>query len=423
VRPSSQERLVGIEGLRALAAAGVVIYHTGQVASRPGELGAGPLAIALVPFAAGVTLFFVLSGFLLYRPFATAVVRGEPFPSVRRYYRNRALRILPAYWFILAVAALVLQSTVVGFEPPNLISGALTDLGRLLKSVFLVQNYSPNSIGTGITPAWSLAIEVVFYLVLPLLAFAALVTQRRLRSHSLAHWSILAPVLIMLMLGVLGKILAVYAVPGPLNSFNAGWHSVLQFSFLGHADVFAWGMAVAVLKVLHDEGLAKLPGKRARLYAEGALVLVFAIAVLSLPAADRGWMVFFLPLPFALVLAFVVLSSRERGSQPLFTRVLVSRPLVAAGLVSYSVFLWNHPLLYWLHAHGLVWYGPVGFVATLALLCLLCGVLSALTYRFVESPALRLKLGFSRPERPRREPKPTGGPAPDPAAAGSGRGV
>jgi peptidoglycan/LPS O-acetylase OafA/YrhL len=274
-----------------------------------------------------------------------------------------------------------------------------------------------------------LAIEVVFYLVLPLLAFAALLTQRRLRSHSLAHWSILAPVLIMLMLGVLGKILAVYAVPGPLNSFNAGWHSVLQFSFLGHADVFAWGMAVAVLKVLHDEGLAKLPGKRARLYGEGALVLIFAIALFSLPAADRGWMTFFLPLPFALVLAFVVLSSQARGSQSLLTRVLASRPLVAAGLVSYSVFLWNHPLLYWLHAHGLVWYGPVGFVATLALLCLLCGVLSALTYRFVESPALRLKLRFSKPERPRqepkprREPKPVGGPAPDPAAAGSSRGA
>ncbi len=55
-------------------------------------------------------LFFVLSGFLLWRPIASAVLRGRRLPSVRRYARNRALRILPAYWVVLLATALVLQS-------------------------------------------------------------------------------------------------------------------------------------------------------------------------------------------------------------------------------------------------------------------------------------------------------------------------
>ena len=60
--------------------------------------------------AYGVVLFFTLSGFLLYRPFAASIVRGERLPSVRGYLRNRALRILPAYWAILFLCAVVVGS-------------------------------------------------------------------------------------------------------------------------------------------------------------------------------------------------------------------------------------------------------------------------------------------------------------------------
>ena len=55
----------------------------------------------------GLTLFFALSGFLLYRPFAAAIVRAERPPYVRAYLTNRALRILPAYIAILILVGLI----------------------------------------------------------------------------------------------------------------------------------------------------------------------------------------------------------------------------------------------------------------------------------------------------------------------------
>jgi peptidoglycan/LPS O-acetylase OafA/YrhL len=397
VAPASQTRLLGIEGLRALAAAAVVVTHAGEFSSRRGEFAAGPIAEVTAPFAAGVLLFFVLSGFLLYRPFAVAVVRGQPLPSIRRYYRNRALRILPAYWVILAVTVFVLQSAVVGFDPPRYTTGRFHDLGVFLKNLFLVHNYSPGTIGTGITPTWSLAIEVVFYAALPALALAAVRSRGRLRRHKWRPWAVLAPVVLMAVIGFAGKLTATLAVPGPQTSFTPSWHSVVQFSFFAYADVFAWGMLVAVLKVLHDEGLIGLPARTSRVYAEAALLVVFAAWLLVLPPQTRGWAAMIVPVPFALLLAFVVVPNRANSVRPAFVRLLESRAFVATGVVSYSIFLWNVPVLFWMREHGLLWYGPAGFVATLLLVAVVCAFLSAISYRFVEAPALRLKASAFAP--------------------------
>ena len=103
-------RLPGIEGLRAVAASAVVLHHVwvfdGGV--RIGEDGGAD--VIFLNLALGVTLFFALSGFLLYRPFAAAIARAEALPSIPAYLRNRALRILPAYWVILLASAFVLAT-------------------------------------------------------------------------------------------------------------------------------------------------------------------------------------------------------------------------------------------------------------------------------------------------------------------------
>jgi peptidoglycan/LPS O-acetylase OafA/YrhL len=391
---------VGIEGLRALAAAAVVVNHAGSAASRPGSYDSGPLAAITDPFAAGVVLFFVLSGFLLYRPYASAIVREEPLPSFRRYYRNRALRILPAYWVILAATAFVLQAAVIGYQPHQYATGITRDLRMFVNDFLLMQNYSPRTLWTGITPTWSLAIEVVFYVTLPLIVLSAVLVHRRLARRGLRRWAILAPVVLMVAIGVAGKVSTAFLFGGR-TSMSTSWHAVMQFSFLGYADVFAWGMLVAVVKILHDEGMVGLPGKRSRLYGEGVILLAFLALALLLPSGAREWTGLVVPLPFALLLAFVVLPERTEARRPLGLRFLETRPVIACGVVSYSIFLWNQPLLFWMREHGLVWYGPGGFMATLVLLAVLCGTLSALTYRYVELPALRLKSAALVPARAR----------------------
>ena len=124
--------------------------------------------------AYGVILFFTLSGFLLYRPFAAAILRGDPLPSLRRYLLNRALRILPAYWVILFFSAMVLGSVLFWDSSGNLANGRLLDLGLIPRAAFFLQDYFPSTLLLGIGPAWSLAVEVVFYCALPMLALLAL---------------------------------------------------------------------------------------------------------------------------------------------------------------------------------------------------------------------------------------------------------
>jgi peptidoglycan/LPS O-acetylase OafA/YrhL len=81
-------------------------------------------------------------------------------------------------------------------------------------------------------------------------------------------------------------------------------------------------------------------------------------------------------------------------------RLLETRPLVAAGVVSYSLFLWHLPVILWLQHRGLTFGGWTGLPINLVIVGVVAGGLSALTYRFVELPALRRKRSTRVPARP-----------------------
>jgi peptidoglycan/LPS O-acetylase OafA/YrhL len=161
----------------------------------------------------GVTLFFTLSGFLLYRPFANALIRGAERPSYSRYLRNRVLRIAPAYLVILFLSALVLGSVFVRGPGGELDHGRLTDPGLLARAALLVQDYQPGTLLIGIGPAWSLAVEVVFYLVLPLLVMLAWKLAADAPALSRRVVAALAPAALLLVLGLIGKASAMWLVP------------------------------------------------------------------------------------------------------------------------------------------------------------------------------------------------------------------
>jgi hypothetical protein len=159
VGPSSGSRLAGIEGLRAIAAVSIVITHVWAFSMPDGAvLGSGRwVADALSALAVGVTLFFTLSGFLLYRPFAASIARGVPYVPIRSYFWNRFLRIAPAYWAILAISALLLASVYVRDAGGHLGTGRLADPLELLQAALLLQDYHPRTMIIGIGPAcfWS----------------------------------------------------------------------------------------------------------------------------------------------------------------------------------------------------------------------------------------------------------------------------
>src|SRR5439155_27326489 len=112
---STSSRLWEVEGLRAVAAWSIVVFHV-WIFSSPAILdwNLGPLTAFVSPLQSGVTLFFVLSGFLLYRPIAAALLDATAAPPAWKYLCNRALRLLPAYGVTLLLLVVALRSASLG---------------------------------------------------------------------------------------------------------------------------------------------------------------------------------------------------------------------------------------------------------------------------------------------------------------------
>jgi peptidoglycan/LPS O-acetylase OafA/YrhL len=397
-RPSS--RIAGIEGLRAIAATAIVVLHLWWVPVTAAANSAGSWgwpAMLIDPLNEGVPMFFVLSGFLLWRPVAAAIVQGRQLPSIRRYARNRVLRILPAYWAVLLASAVILESARVTPATADAVDGAIHAPGLLLQDALLVQNFRPDTVSSGISPAWSLAVEVIFYALVPVLALCSLGVAARSAARAWRLLAALAPAGLLLAIGILGKLLSTFVVPGPEAQFVATWHSVIDSSFLTHADLFTFGMVVAVLRVEHEAGRFSLSG-RARSVIDPVL-LFFAVPFLIVGfwAIPRYLFDPCIALLCAMLLARVVLAPAVRGPSRL-VRVLECRPFVALGHISYSLFLWNYPVAVFLERHGLLARPDTVLHVAVNLAVGLPPVLalSIATYLLVERPALRLR----RPSRP-----------------------
>jgi peptidoglycan/LPS O-acetylase OafA/YrhL len=388
---SHSNRLPGVDGVRAIAALSVLIYHV-WLYGPPGtaeQSGLGPFGRFMPDFAFGVILFFTLSGFLLYRPFAGALLREHDRPSFVRYLRNRSLRILPAYWVILFLVSFVLQAALVRDSTGELRTDALHDPALFLKNLLLVQNYSPGGVITGIGPAWSLAVEVVFYVTLPLLVLAAYALVRPAATRRGRRLAAFAPAAILLLAGLGGKTAAAHLVPGTGGGWNADWHSVLERSFLSQADLFAFGMALAVVHVDAEDGLVRF-GRRSCWLAAAVAIGAYLVTAKMTSLGQLGHSPYNTLMAFAaaLLLALVVV---PRSGRRVVAGALDSRPLVWIGLVSYSLFLWHEPLVRFLDEHGLTFGGDAGMFANLGLVGAVALALSSLTYRLVEKPALRRK--------------------------------
>jgi peptidoglycan/LPS O-acetylase OafA/YrhL len=389
-------RLMGIDGLRAMAACSILTYHAWLYGTPSGErVNLGPISRFLLSnLPVGVTLFFTLSAFLLYRPIAAAVLTDDRRPPLRRYLRARALRIVPAYWFVLMATGLVLGATLVRVSPGVVDTGHLGVSRVLILNAGLLQNYFPGSLLTGIAPAWSLAVEVVFYATLPMLGWGAArlargqVFRRRLVSA-------LAPCLLLLLVGLSGKVVAqrlVLPAGGPSPGWDGDWHSVIVRSFWGQADLFAYGMALAVLYISLERSVFALPNWwRWPVASSGLVAAVGAVVLANRTSYVPGTIVYEDLMAFACACLLTLVVVGNESGPSLLARALSWRPLMAVGLFSYSLFLWHEPLIRWLATRGLTLDGRMGFGINVVMLALIAGALSALTYRFVELPALRRK--------------------------------
>lgn len=314
-----------LDGLRALAALAVVVTHVGFESGRFRE---GAIGAVVGRMDVGVAVFFVLSGFLLGRPFALWALGQAARPDLRRYAARRAVRVLPAYWLMLTVTLMVLQ--------PREVRGP----GDLVWQYGLLQPYDDYRALNGLSHVWSLSTELAFYVALPLVGWALLAVSRRWARAVPRSLALLAAA------GLAGLVfhglVQAGVVLGP--SLASQW---LPSRF----DWFALGLGLAVLTT--PRGARSRPGRLLSEVARspglcwaaaGALLWIACTPV----AGARGFATLttqeslsreLLYGGIALLLVIPVAAGPTDGGR--LRAALQSRVAVALGRISYGIFLWH----------------------------------------------------------------------------------
>jgi peptidoglycan/LPS O-acetylase OafA/YrhL len=345
-------RFPALDGLRGIAALAVVTTHVSFTTARSTQPGVlGPI---FARFDFGVTLFFLLSGFLLYRP----MVDEQRAPAT--YAKRRALRVLPVYWATVVVTFLVL--------PAN----AHLGLRQWVLQLLLLQSYTGDIFHSGLTQFWSLATEVAFYVLLPLLAWV----MARVRRPELV-------LTVMAAIGISWTIYAERVLPLASNLWLPGY-----------LDWFALGMLLALLHARGSRLMDDLAAAPGTCVSVGLLLFGLAATPLGGPLTLQTGTHLEITTKHvlyglsALWLLIPIVFARPQGNP--WSRLLAVRPLRLLGLVSYSLFAVHQIVIYYVtepiaggefRGHfGSMWLTTV--VISLAV--------SGLVWVLIESPAISL---------------------------------
>lgn len=379
--------LRGLDGVRGVASMMVILAHIITFLIATDFAAPRLVSYTYVLCTQALTMFFCLSGLLLYRPFAKAILAGAPMPNLRDYYRGRVLRIYPANIVILVLAGIILGIAVLSITPhdaPGVEIGRLDDPVAILLNLTLLQGYFPDHVLTGLDASWSLVVEVAFYAVLPLLAlFGMFVTRWIPRS-----WAIYAPALLLVAIGAPSRQIAYAQLRAQDVDYAATWSTVFQRSFLANCDLIGYGMFVAAL-VVHLR-MTRDEGQLARRVVRGAaLTIAIGLLLSGVFARDPDLTPF-----FGLACAgFLALISMPRPTS-LFQRVqdfLELRPLHYLGVISYSTYLWHFVtiLFLWREFPELRYTGYGSLLGLWVFVAAVSTVLGSATYHLVEAPAMK----------------------------------
>ncbi len=313
--------VASLTGIRAVAALLVVGTHA---AYTTGKYTHGYWGLVGARLEIGVPIFFVLSGFLLFRPWVKSAATGGPPPSLSRYAWHRVRRIMPAYIITVLFAYVLYHFREAGPNPGHTWMG-------LLRNLTLTQIYADGYLGKylhqGLTQMWSLAVEAAFYVALPLLAYLLLVLICRRR------WQ---PKLLV------GALLGMTLIsPAWLILVHAD-HWFPDGARLWLPTYLAWFLGGMLLAVLQAMGV--------RCYAFAAIPLaVICYFIVSTPIAGApttspaslGEALF--KTVFYAVIAVLAVGPLALGGAPgiqgWYAQLLATRPMVWLGEISYEIFL------------------------------------------------------------------------------------
>jgi peptidoglycan/LPS O-acetylase OafA/YrhL len=310
-------RVDSLTGIRAVAAMLVLLTHA---AYTTGKYTHGYLGLVYSRTEIGVPIFFVLSGFLLFAPWVRALAQGRSGPSLRRYGWHRVRRIMPAYVITVLAAFVLYHFRAAGPNPGHTWVGLLRNL--TLTTIY-TDNYLFSWLHQGLTQMWSLAVEVSFYVALPVLAYLLTVVCCRRQWRPAA-----------LMAGLFALALS---SPAWLTLVHTTT-SLPDGARLWLPTYLAWFLGGMLLAVLAQMGVR----------AYGFLCIPLALIcffIASTPIAGEPTTSptelreALFKTVFYTVIATLVVAPLALGNSGWYARALASRPLVFLGEISYEIFL------------------------------------------------------------------------------------
>jgi len=362
-QPSKSSHLERIDVLRAAAILMVVCFHFLACITGQYEFGWNgfwrnvqdvqtPLMWYLYPLTlgwSGVSLFFVISGFCIHYSFLKHEAKSPGKPFLKQFFWKRFWRIYPPYFITLAVFFYLI------FRHPETRPTA----GNFWLHLLLVHNFSAG-VFNGINPSfWSLAVEMQFYLLFPLV----LMLRHKVGIKN-TFWFFAA-------VSLACRITALFLQDWSQPPTQHLWDFTLALFvdwLLG-----AW---------LAEKWLA---GQRLLGASSGKVLLLGILAVAltwnKITAAFLGFTAF--SLWYAALMEWYLFSRNSFGRW--------EKMLVPVGLCSYSIYLWHQPLLgralYWLHKFGLP-QTPTASLAVLPVVMLAMIIVGFVSYKLVELPGI-----------------------------------
>jgi peptidoglycan/LPS O-acetylase OafA/YrhL len=373
VAPARSERdgtrSTALEALRGIAALGVLARHAWSLdgtALRFTDRGFPELVIA--QGAAGVWLFFALSGYVIAKPYVTAMMDGRELPHLGGYARRRVARIYPAYLVVLAVFLVFMGQDVVD------------DLWQIPVHALLLHNIFPGEQQAFYNVSWTLSLEILFYAAVPIVALVVrrathrVVNVRTMVTAVCAIWiaSVAWSLAAALMIVSETSVWLRAVLPSMLSMFCPG----ILFAIAEHAARTdeRWGRRIAWV----SQPAVAVPAVTLSIVV-GALATTVTEPLIVYELARQSFAVGF-------GILIVAVARHPVGAGP------VGRIAMWLGAISYGIYLWHGALAEIVYAYG-VWVPATGpslgayALRTLYLVALTIPV-AWLSWRYLEAPLI-----------------------------------
>lgn len=379
---SGPTRFTCFDGLRILGMLGVLCFHTAFAtgADQNGQTWYGQL---LSNAQVAVPMFFVISAFLLTRPFLLRVFQERPPAKATPWLRRRLIRVYPTYWFILTFVVVFLGVNLNGAKNAFLYYSLLFPFART--------DVALGFGGTaGIADAWFLTTDIVFYFLIPVLIFVLIALTRKASVPQKVKVALLGCGLLWLF----GQVFRAYVVAAAPS-----WGRRELIWPTNWIDFFAMGMAFAAISAAGTLGvrtprpiewLSRHPAKSWLIAGCGYLLLLtFSPPRVPGTVGAEYWFRFFC---WGVVVVFIVIPAMFGDqTQGRGRRMLSSRVAVYGGAISYGFYLFHLAVLHKVQPR--LGYAPFdgGFVPIYVVTAAVTIVLATFAHFAVEKPTLALK--------------------------------